>query len=261
MSTAPEIRVLHLLEGARQATGVAVVIDVFRAFSLAPCAFMQGASVIFPVGTPEQALAMKAEDPDLLLAGERDGRPLPGFDFSNSPAAILRADLAGRRLALRTSAGVQGLLAANQADEVITGSFLNAPAIVAWLRDRGSPLVSLVCMGWNATTRTAEDEACAEFIAAGLQGDLPDLEPIRRRLRVDPAGAKFFDPAQPWFPSEDFDACLRLSTWPFILRRTRDAAGRLSLVPEGVPGSAAMRSGRYSGEAAREPAGKSGDDG
>lgn len=260
MNTRPEIRVLHLLDGARQATGVAVIIDVFRAFSLAPCAFMRGASVIYPVGTPEQALAMKAADPDLLLAGERDGRPLPGFDFSNSPAAILRADLDGRRLVLRTSAGVQGLLAAGEADEVITGSFLNAPAIVAWLRDRAPSLVSLVCMGWNATTRTAEDEACAAFIAAGLQGELPDLEPVRTRLRADPAGAKFFDPAQPWFPPEDFDACLRLSAWPFVLRRERDAAGRLCLVPLRTPGTVAAANGRYSGEAARDPDGTTGED-
>jgi len=251
----PEIHVLHLLDGAVRATGIAVIIDVFRAFSLAPYAFMQGAAAIFPVRTPEEALAMKAADPDLLLAGERDGRPLPGFDFSNSPAAMRRADLAGRRLALRTSAGIQGLLAADRADEVITGSFVNAPAIVAWLRHRAPPRVSLVCMGWNGSERTAEDETCAEFLAAGLRGALPDLEPVRRQLRTDPAGAKFFDPAQPWFPSEDFDACLQLSSWPFVLRRGRDDEGRLCLAPVPVCGTASASGQRYSVEAVRAPGG------
>nr|WP_240902334.1 2-phosphosulfolactate phosphatase [Wenzhouxiangella sp. XN24] len=237
-----------MLDGAVRARGVAVIIDVFRAFSLAPYAFMQGAATLFPVGTPEEALAMKAADPALLLAGERDGRPLPGFDYSNSPAAMRRADLAGRRLALRTSAGIQGLLAAGQAEEVITGSFVNAPAIIAWLRNRAPPRISLVCMGWNGSERTAEDEACAEFLTAGLRGEAPDLEPIRRRLRADPSGAKFFDPARPWFPAEDFDACLQLSAWPFVLRRGRDEKGRLCLAPVPVPETARISGERYSGE-------------
>jgi 2-phosphosulfolactate phosphatase len=226
--TPPEVRLLHLLEGARRAAGIAVIIDVFRAFTLAPCAFARGACRILPVATPAEAHALKAKDPALLLAGERDGKPLPGFDFSNSPAAILGADLTGRTLVLRTSAGVQGLLAC-PADEVITGSFVNAAAIVEWLRGRRPAVISLVCMGWNGSERTAEDEACAEYLAAGLRGAFPDFAPIRARLRADPSGAKFFDPAKPWFPAEDFDVCLRPSVFPFVLRRARDANGQLGL--------------------------------
>lgn len=224
-----EVHKLHLREGARNATGVAVIIDVFRAFTLAPCAFARGADRILPVATPEEALALKDVDPALLLAGERDGRPLPGFDFSNSPTQILRADLAGRTLVLRTSAGVQGLLAAERADEVITGSFVNAAAIVSWLRVRRAATVSLVCMGWNATERTAEDEACADYLSAGLHGEFPDFGPIRTRLRADPSGAKFFDPARPWFPEADFETCMQASAYPFVLRRARDPAGRWCL--------------------------------
>ncbi len=211
---------------------------MFRAFTLAPCAFARGVDAIFPVATAAEALAMKRADPALLLAGERDGRPLPGFDFSNSPAAILRADLAGRCLVLRTSAGVQGLLAAQRADEVITGSFVNAAAIVDHLRRRDPERVSLVCMGWNASERTAEDQACADYLAAGLAGDFPDFAPIRERLRADPCGAKFFDPARPWFPAEDFEVCTRASAYPWVLRLARDPAGRPCL-KRVAPGTAA----------------------
>jgi 2-phosphosulfolactate phosphatase len=232
------VQVLHLLEGARRAIGLAIIIDVFRAFTLAPCAFARGARELLPVATPEEALALKRADPALLLAGERDGRPLPGFDFPNSPAAILRADLAGRSLVIRTSAGVQGLLAAECADEVITGSFVNAAAIVQHVNRRKPRKVSLVCMGWNAAERTAEDEACADYLAAGMSGAFPDFAPIRARLRADPAGAKFFDPARPWFPAEDFAACMRVSEYPWVLRRERDAAGRLCL-RRVAPGAAA----------------------
>jgi len=233
-----DVQILHLLEGARRAEGVAVIIDVFRAFTLAPCAFARGAARILPVATPAEALALQRADPTLLLAGERDGKPLPGFDFSNSPAEILGADLSARTLVLRTSAGVQGLLAAEQADEVITGSFVNAAAIVAWLRSRGTARVSLVCMGWNAVERTAEDEACARYLAAGLRGGFPSFAPIRAQLRADPSGAKFFDPARPWFPAEDFDVCMRVSAFPFVLRRARDPAGRVCLERVEAPAAA-----------------------
>ena len=77
----PEIRVLHLLDGARKASGLTVVIDVFRAFSVAPLAIRQGAVWIHPVATPEEALAIRVRNPDWLLMGERDGRPLPGFEL------------------------------------------------------------------------------------------------------------------------------------------------------------------------------------
>jgi 2-phosphosulfolactate phosphatase len=222
----PEVRTLHLLEGARAATGLVVVIDVFRAFTLAPCAFARGARRIRLVATAAEALDLKAAEPELLLAGEEDGRPLPGFDFSNSPAALLQADLAGRTLVLRTSAGVQGLLAVDPRREVLTGSFINAAATLAWIRARQPELVSLVCMGWSAAERSAEDEACAAYLAAALAGEPTDFAPVPATLRRDPCGAKFFDPAQPWFPPEDFEVCLRLSALDFVLRRVIDSAGR-----------------------------------
>ena len=232
------IRKLHLLQGARAAAGLVVVIDVFRAFTLAPCAFARGARHIRIVATPEEALALRDGDPGLVLAGERDGRPLPGFDFSNSPAEILRADLAGRTLVLRTSSGVQGLLAVDPRHEVITGSFINAGATLAYIRDREAAELSLVCMGWSGVERTAEDEACADYLAGALAGDPPDFALLRAALRRDPCGAKFFDPARPWFPPEDFEACLRLSHLDFVLRRVIDAEGRLWLERVAVPKTA-----------------------
>ncbi len=128
---------LELLADAGKAAGWTVVIDVFRAFTVAPLAFASGARRIHPVATPEEALALKAEHPDWLLMGEREGRPLPGFDFGNSPAEIVTADLRDRILVQRTSAGVQGLLAAARnpaVTRVLTGSFVNAAAVIGYVR-------------------------------------------------------------------------------------------------------------------------------
>ena len=53
------IRILHLIEGAREAKGLTVVIDVFRAFSVAAYAFAGGAAKIIPVGELDIALRLK----------------------------------------------------------------------------------------------------------------------------------------------------------------------------------------------------------
>ena len=69
-----KIRINHLLEGAEQAEGLAVIIDVFRAFSLECWLYAMGAEEIRPVGAIGDALAWRGRDPGCLLIGERHGR-------------------------------------------------------------------------------------------------------------------------------------------------------------------------------------------
>ena len=102
------------LAGAREARGVAVVIDVLRAFTTAAYAFDSGAREVELVGTPEEGLAKKRAAPALVLVGEVGGKPIPGFDHGNSPERMEALDL--RELivttatsVLRTSAPVSGL--------------------------------------------------------------------------------------------------------------------------------------------------------
>ena len=89
-----------------------MIVDVFRAFTTAAFCVAAGAREIVLVNDHEQALAMRRADPELFLSGEIDGRPIPGFDVGNSPSAIERLDLAGRRVVQRTSSGTQGVVAA-----------------------------------------------------------------------------------------------------------------------------------------------------
>ena len=76
-------------EGARQAAGVAVVIDVFRAFSCAPLFFRFGARKVILEPDPAKAIALKEEDPELILAGEVNEVPIEGGDLGNSPSEII----------------------------------------------------------------------------------------------------------------------------------------------------------------------------
>ena len=69
-----DIRIVELLEGAKSACGLAVVIDVFRAFTCASLLLERGAAGIVPVGSLEQARALRQALPGALLVGERGGR-------------------------------------------------------------------------------------------------------------------------------------------------------------------------------------------
>ena len=91
-----EISILQGIEGAKAAKGLTVIIDVFRAFSLEAYLFDMGAEKILPIGNAETAYALKAENPDYVLAGERGGKIMPGFDTGNSPSQLSGLPVCGK---------------------------------------------------------------------------------------------------------------------------------------------------------------------
>lgn len=218
-----KIVMTDFVEGARAARGIAVVIDVFRAFSLAAYAFAAGARSVLPVDDIEHARQLKRDDPTRLLFGERHAQPPPDFDGGNSPAQVTRRDVRDRELIHTTHAGTQGLVNAVYADEVLTGALVNAAAIVRYLHMRAPAQVTLVRMGFEARERCTEDDLCAELLAARLRGEPYPLATIRDRLRTAPAAGKFFDPAcQHYAPQADFDLCLAVDQFDFVLRLDRE---------------------------------------
>lgn len=68
------INILHLIDGAKQAKGLTVIIDVFRAFSLECYLYDIGVKGIRPVGTIEEAFHLKNTIADSILIGERHGK-------------------------------------------------------------------------------------------------------------------------------------------------------------------------------------------
>jgi 2-phosphosulfolactate phosphatase len=218
-----DVQIGDFVAGARQARGLAVIIDVFRAFSVAAYAFDRGARTVIPIGSVEEARALKAAHPEWLLIGERFARPLPGFDCGNSPTELGRLDVAGRTLIHTTHAGTQGLVNAVEAQEVVTGALVNAAAIARYARQRTFEHVSLVRMGHQAHERSDEDDACAELLARRLRGDAPETSRIRERLRTASSAQKFFDPDCPWAPETDFELCTDVDRFDFVLRLDRSA--------------------------------------
>jgi 2-phosphosulfolactate phosphatase len=219
--TPPGMHITDFVAGARAARGLAVVIDVFRAFSVTAFAFSQGARQIIPVADVEMARELKRQFPEALLIGERHARPLPGFDCGNSPTELQRFDLRDRTLIHTTHSGTQGLTNALHADEVITGALVNAAAIVRYIQTRRPGEVTIVRMGQEATQRCAEDDLCAELLAARLLGESPTIENIPARLRDAPSANKFFDAACDWAPEDDFHFCTRADQFDFVMQLDR----------------------------------------
>jgi 2-phosphosulfolactate phosphatase len=149
-----------------------VVFDVLRATTSMVTAFVHGAEAIIPVAEISEALAVRARQPEVLLAGERDGvRILAGqtggidFDLGNSPREFTGAKVRGKTIAMTTTNGTRALQACARAGTVFIGSFLNLDALAARLRESSSRDVLLVCAG------TYEQSAYEDILGAGALAD------------------------------------------------------------------------------------------
>lgn len=109
-------------------SGAVVAVDVLRAFTTAAYAFGAGASRILLVDSVADALALKAQHPGAIVIGEDRGRRPDGFDLPNSPVDVAGADVAGRTLIQRTSAGTRGVVAARSATRLWCASLVCASA-------------------------------------------------------------------------------------------------------------------------------------
>ncbi|MDD5939432.1 MAG: 2-phosphosulfolactate phosphatase [Lachnospiraceae bacterium] len=224
-----DIQILELIEGARKAQGLTVVIDVFRAFSLECYLFDAGVVRIYPIGSLEDAFAMKKAHPDYILCGERKGAKVEGCDFGNSPCQMEGADLRGKTVIHTTSAGTQGIVnaAAAGAEEIVTASLVNANAVAAYIRKKNPEKVSIVAMGKAGLARADEDVLCAEYIKSVLEGRPFDVQARADAMKTT-AGAHFFNPdTQEVYPEKDFYLSTRCNAFDFVIRVGKDSGGRL----------------------------------
>jgi 2-phosphosulfolactate phosphatase len=126
---------------------IVVVIDILRATSSIVYGIDNGASAIIPVAQVEDCL--KYADQGYLLAAERNGEVVTGYDFGNSPFSYTAEKVGGKTVVLTTTNGTKALHLANaRAHQVIIGSFLNLDAICTWLKKQDKSIL-LLCAGWK----------------------------------------------------------------------------------------------------------------
>ena len=125
---------------------IVVVIDIFRASSSICYGIDNGAHAIIPVATVDECLSYA--DQGYLLAAERNGEVVEGFDFGNSPYSYTAEKVKGQTVVLTTTNGTFAIQQAKQADQIVLGSFLNLTSICNWLLAQDKDVL-LLCSGWK----------------------------------------------------------------------------------------------------------------
>lgn len=161
------------LERLDLSTTMCVVFDVLRATSSMAIALDNGARAILPVATIPEALAIRAQRADVLLAGEREGvrirAELTGgieFDLGNSPREFRREVVADKTIVMTTTNGTRALRATAHADRIFVASFFNLQATADWLISLAPSQLLLVCAG------TREEPAYEDALCAGALCEL-----------------------------------------------------------------------------------------
>jgi 2-phosphosulfolactate phosphatase len=176
-----------------------VVFDILRATSTFVTALHHGAQAVIPVSEIAEALARHRQQPDVLLAGERNGRRIGAdqtegveFDFGNSPREFQPGKVAGRIIVSTTTNGTRALRACAAARYVLAASWLNLAATAKYISATPAEEILLVCAG-TAENASLEDVLAAGALAELLGGDYTDATEIAARTfrsaRTDLAAA------------------------------------------------------------------------
>ena len=217
---------IKIIADPQKATGIAIIIDVFRAFTVEPIIIKNGAKKLIVIGDKEIAYNFKKENNNYILIGERNGIKLPKFDYGNSPSQIEKVDFTNKVVVHTTSCGTQGIVNSMNAKEIITGSLVNISAIVKYIKNRGYNDISIVTLAKPGSDPFEEDKLCAEYIKAKLENKSTDEFKARILNLRYTSGAKFFDDElQEIYPKEDFYLCTDIDKYDFVLKAEKDEKG------------------------------------
>jgi len=146
---------------------IVVVIDIFRATSSMCYGIENGADAIIPVSQVEECIAYAEKG--YLIAAERNGEVVEGFDFGNSPFSYTAEKVAGKTVVLTTTNGTHAIHLSRKAKSIVIGSFLNLSSLATWLKDQQENIL-LVCAGWK-NKFNLEDTVFAGAMVDKLKGD------------------------------------------------------------------------------------------
>ncbi|MCA9197693.1 MAG: 2-phosphosulfolactate phosphatase [Planctomycetales bacterium] len=178
MASVVNVHFLPNLTSPQQLAGrTVVVIDVLRATTTICTALGNGAAKIIPCLEVEETMNLAANARKLgqavLLGGERNGLPLPGFDLGNSPAEYGRAMVQGKTIYFSTSNGTKAMMGCVGADHILLAGFVNFSAVARRLMNQSE--VDIVCAGTHGLI-SREDVLLAGAIAGRLRACHDQIE-------------------------------------------------------------------------------------
>ena len=206
------------IDGAREARGTVVVIDVLRSFTVSAYALAGGARECRLVRTVDEARDLAARTPGAILCAEENTLPVEGIAISNSPTKIRELDMNDRVLIQRSSAGTQVAAAVVQSNDILAASLVVAGATAQACLLRDPETLWLI-----ASADHPEDHACAIYIEALIRGEKPDLDHLLKPLRATDRYQKLMRGDWPGFPASDLDLALTADRFDFAMPVTKEA--------------------------------------
>lgn len=213
-----DVNIIHAtgMQGAEQARGVIVVIDVLRSFTVSAYALAGGARECRLVRTVAEARALAERTHGAVLCAEEDALPVEGIAISNSPTQIHSLDLRGKVLVQRSSAGTQ-VASELEGDDIFAASLVVAGATAKACLLRAPETVTLL-----ASADHPEDHACAAFIEGLMRNQKPDLGRLLQALRDSERYRRAMSGAWPGFPPTDIELSLATDRFGFAMPISRE---------------------------------------
>ncbi|MFZ3578479.1 2-phosphosulfolactate phosphatase [Virgibacillus sp. DJP39] len=198
---------------------ITIVIDVIRAFTVSNVAFLGGANRIFLADSVQQAIKIKQENPDFLLAGEVNGLAVKGFDLDNSPFRIQKEFLVGKTLVQKTTNGVKATLNCLASEHLYVTGFTNARKTAEYVRDSLNNNKQMTVNIIASHPSGDDDLACAEYIKSILEGSNSILaDEVINRIKCSHVAEKFFNEENIGFMREDIFTCIKEFDSGFVMK-------------------------------------------
>lgn len=205
----------HLKEDAHTIK-IAIVIDVFRAFTTASYVLNENPTSYIITTKSEVISKLAFESYAPLLIGKPEKGAVLVYDIPNSPTRVMDCEIRGKNIFHRTEAGAKGILEAEEFDIILAAGFVNAEATIKYIEHFLNPQLQIIPMGHEAQFPSLEDDICAHYINERLKGRTFALEPYYLELR-ESSGKYFFGEDQWQYPSQDFERCLQLNSFNFAV--------------------------------------------
>jgi 2-phosphosulfolactate phosphatase len=205
------------------ANGMVVVIDVLRAFSSCCYIFDKGVKKIIPVANLSDALNLIKKNPEYISIGERKGIKIDGFNYGNSPKEISLANLNNKNVIFTTSAGTLGLTKVIHAEEILTGAFVNANAILRYIKMKKPETLSLVITDDKYSDN--EDYMFAQYLIALVKGEKVNFEDTKEFITKHPTSIGFLTHPLTKYSVDDFHLCLCLDKFNFVVKAKKNSTG------------------------------------
>lgn len=209
-----------------------VVIDIFRASTSIAAALASKAKEIHVAGSKEEAEFLKQKiGGDVVLAGEREGFKIEGYDLGNSPLEMIPERVSGHPVIFNSTNGTRLLRRFADFENVAIGSLVSLTAVVSYLG--GFDNHPVLCCAGREGKFSAEDTLAAGMVLSHLEWqpeEMDDAANFTRRL-VETSEGKWREWARNSFHgrylasiglADDLEFCLTVDKFDFLPVKSKD---------------------------------------